>query len=269
MKIVLVGPGRAGTGLGIAMQRAGHDVVAVAGRDPGRTAAVARRLDALSVAIGEPLPAADLVVIAVRDDAIAEVAASLADAVDETGGVVHLSGATSVASLDPITDRGIATGSFHPLQTLPSPEAGAERIDGAWVAITAVEPLRSRLHDLATSIGARPFDLDDDRKALYHAAASAAANFPVAALGVAHDLFASAGVPFEAARPLVEAAVSNAFAHGPRAALTGPIARGDRDTVAAQLEAVTADGQWPDAFRALAAAVADYAGTAGELDMDS
>lgn len=265
MKIALVGPGRAGTALAHAIQLAGHDVVAVAGRNAENTAAVADRLDALPLAIGEPIPGVDLIVIAVRDDAIAGVAADLADAVADAGAVVHVSGATSVDDLHPITARGTATGSFHPLQTLPSPEAG-QRLDGAWIAVTAAEPLRSALHDLATSIGARPFDLGDDDKALYHAAASAASNFPVAALGVAHDLFAAAGVPFEAARPLVEAAVANAFDQGPRAALTGPVARGDRKTVAAQMEAVTDDAQWPGAFAAFVEATADYAGTAGDLE---
>ncbi len=116
-------------------------------------------------------------------------------------------------------------------------------------------------------MGGRPFDLDDEQKVVYHAAAAAAANFPVAALAVASDLFDAAGVPFEAAKPLVEAIVANAFDLGPRAALTGPVARGDAETVAAQLAAVAAHRPgWEQAFRWFVSATADVAGTTDQLE---
>ncbi|NIR35990.1 MAG: DUF2520 domain-containing protein, partial [Actinobacteria bacterium] len=98
--------------------------------------------------------------------------------------------------------------------------------------------LADRLFELATSIGMHGFELDDSDKALYHAAAAAAANFPLAALAMSRNLFEAAGVPFDAAGPLVEAIVANAFEMGPADALTGPIARGDVGTVAAQLAAI-------------------------------
>ena len=186
----------------------------------------------------DPLPSGDLLVIATRDGAIAAVASVLAAGGPEIDSAVHVSGLTPVTVLDPLRRQGMRTGSFHPLQTLPNPEAGAARLAGAYIAITAEEPLRTQLEQLAADIGATPFRLEDKDKALYHAAAAAAANFPLAALAMAEDLFAEAGVPWDAARPLVEAVVANAFDLGPRAALTGPVARGDVSTVAAQLEAV-------------------------------
>jgi predicted short-subunit dehydrogenase-like oxidoreductase (DUF2520 family) len=266
MRIALVGPGRAGTALAIAMQRAGHDIVAVVARDPQQAEATAARLDALPLAIGDPIPPVDLVVIAVRDGAIGEVAAALAPVIGDAGGVVHLSGATPVAVLQPLAAMGIQTGSFHPLQTLPTAEVGAERLDGAWIAVTASPPLADTLAGLATSFGGRPFDLEDEQKSTYHAAAAAAANFPIAALAVASDLFDAAGVPFEAAKPLVEAIVANAFDLGPGAALTGPVARGDAETVAAQLAAVAARcPEWEQSFRWFVAATADVAGTTDQL----
>ena len=195
-------------------------------------------VDAVPLTLDEPLPSGDLLVIATRDGAIAPVATALAAKELEIDSAVHVSGLTSVAALDPLQDRQVQTGSFHPLQTLPNPEAGAARLAGAYIAITAGMPLRQRLEELAGDIGATPFSLVDGDKALYHAAAAAAANFPLAALAMAEDLFAESGVPWEAARPLVEAVVANAFDMGPRAALTGPVARGDVATVAAQLHAV-------------------------------
>lgn len=112
-------------------------------------------------------------------------------------------------------------------------------LEGAWVGVTTdSDLLADRLFALATSIGMHPFELADAAKPLYHAAAAAAANFPLAALAMSERLFADAGVPFAAAGPLVAAVVANAMSMGPRDALTGPIVRGDVGTVRAQLAAI-------------------------------
>ena len=239
MRIALVGPGRAGQSIAISANGAGHDVAAVAARDIEQATVVARRFDAVPLAIGEPVPPVDLVIIAVTDDAIEAVAGEIAPvARNAAASAIHLSGATPVSALQAFGDHGVAIGSFHPLQTMPTPELGARRLAGAWVAVTADEPLRSTLYDLAETIGLRPFDLRDDDRLAYHAAAAAAANFPIAALAIAERLFEAKNVPFDAARPLVDAIVANAFDSGPEASLTGPIARGDTATVAAQIGAV-------------------------------
>jgi len=227
--------------LALAASAAGHQIVGVVGRTLGGAEVAAASVAAVPYGIDAEFPAGDLMVIATRDDAIGVVAASIAGRVPpgEGSGAIHMSGLVPSSALAPLADAGYITGTFHPLQTLPNPEAGAARLAGAWVGITAAE-LRPRLVELAESIGMRPFDIDDAAKALYHAAAAAAANFPLADLAMSSDLFKQAGVPFEAARPLVEAIVANAFELGPRAALTGPVARGDIDTVAAQMAAIAA-----------------------------
>ncbi len=267
MRIVLVGPGRAGMALALALRAAGHEIAGVLARTAAATGAAAARLDGPALERDEPLPDAHLVVVAVRDDAIAEVAARLAERAAAAGAAVHLSGLKPVADLEPLAAAGLATGAFHPLQTLPTPEAGAAALAGAWVAVTTADAaLRDRLNRLAASIGAHPFDLEDRAKPLYHAAAAAAANYPLGALAMAESLFAAAGVPFAAARPLVEAVVSNAFDLGPAAALTGPIARGDAGTVTAQLAAVRRDvPEWAPGFVAYARVVAGVAGRSDEL----
>jgi len=242
MRIALVGPGRAGQSIAISANGAGHDVAAVAARDIEQATVVARRFDAVPLAIGEPVPPVDLVIIAVTDDAIEAVAGEIAPvARNAAASAIHLSGATPVSALQAFGDHGVAIGSFHPLQTMPTPELGARRLAGAWVAVTADEPLRSTLYDLAETIGLHPFDLRDDDRLAYHAAAAAAANFPIAALAIAERLFEAKNVPFDAARPLVDAIVANAFDSGPEASLTGPIARGELDVVRRQCEAL---GAW-------------------------
>jgi predicted short-subunit dehydrogenase-like oxidoreductase (DUF2520 family) len=259
MNIALHGTGRAAGALGIAFTNAGHTIVAV----HGRTAEGIARTSALFDVVPGPV---ELRVIAVSDDAIEEVALGLIN-VDDGAPIVHVSGAVSLAALDAIAATGVQVGSFHPLQTMPDPVTGAYRLRGAWIGITAPQPLHEQLAALATSIGGRSFAVADEDKPLYHAAAAASANFVLAALALAKDLFDAAGVPFEAAIPLVDAIVENAFALGPRAALTGPIARGDVATVVKQLEAVRQERpDLLDQFMCMARATASTAGSSDRFE---
>ncbi len=267
LQITIVGPGRAGMALALACRGAGHRVAAVVGRDRGRTAAAAASVDAVALALHEPLPGGDLLVLAVSDDAIAPVAQLIGTRATGYSGVVHLSGFVTLDAMAAFDDVGVATGSFHPLQTMPTPETGAARMAGAWVGITASEPLRTLLRALASSLGAEPFDLVDGAKPVYHAAAAAAANLPLAALTMASDLFDAAGVPFAAAEPLVTAVVANAFELGPRSALTGPVARGDVGTVVGQLRAVARERpEWVPGFVAFVREIARISGRSAEFD---
>jgi len=266
MNVILLGPGRAGRAISLGLRSAGHTIVGVLARDPEAAVAAASELETQPLVWGETLPAADLVVIAVRDDAIAAVASQIGPLAHDVSGAVHLSGITPVSALDGLT--GPMIGSFHPLQTLPTAEIGAARLEGAWVAVTSeTDFFADRLFSLARSLGMHPFELDDTAKAVYHAAAAAAANYPIAALALAERLFAAAGVPFEAASPLVAAVIDNAMSIGPGAALTGPIARGDVGTVSTQIEAVRQVA--PDLvehFMAMGRAVAEVAGSDAEMD---
>ncbi len=268
LAIVVVGPGRAGLALALAARNAGHRIAAVVGREAGHAEGAAATLGTTALVAGEdPLPAADLLVIATRDGAVADVARGIAPTASAVTAAVHLSGLLPVSTLEPLASVGLAIGAFHPLQTLPTPAAGAARMEGAWIGVTARGDLHNRLHILTESMGAYPFDIEDAAKPLYHAAAAAAANLPLAALTMAHDLFEAAGVPFDAARPLVEAVVANAFAIGPRPALTGPVARGDVATVSAQLDAVAdAAPQWLPAFAQGVMQLAAVAGTAHDFE---
>lgn len=233
LRLLVAGPGRAGGAFLLAAAGAGHDLVGV----------VSRRRDVgaspvFDLAGDDPLPRADLLVLAVRDDAIRPVARQLAPRAAAVGTVCHLSGFTSVDALSPFGSR---IGSLHPLQSLPDPERGARALVGAWAAITAFEEeVAELLAGFARSLGMRPFPLEDEAKAAYHAGAASASNFVVTVLGVAADLLAAAGVPLRAARPLTESAVADVYDRGFAAALTGPIARGDVGTVRGQLAAARA-----------------------------
>jgi predicted short-subunit dehydrogenase-like oxidoreductase (DUF2520 family) len=248
--------------LALAASAAGHDIAAIVARSRAAAQDAAATVGSAPLAIGDELPPSDVVIVAVRDDAIHAVAAALEGSVSRCRAAVHVSGLAPVSCLAPLAAADLSIGSFHPLQTLPTPEAGAARLAGAWIAITTGVPaFRERLEMLARSMGAHPFALDDTAKATYHAGAAAAANFPLAALAMASDLFEHAGVPWEAARPLVEAVVANAFELGPRAALTGPVARGDVDTVSGQFDAVYRHApEWRTTYAAFVQILARLAG---------
>lgn len=230
MRLVIVGPGRAGQSIAIASERAGHEIVGVLARTSGATKWPDLDWD-------QPLPDSDVVFVAVRDDDIAGVSAQIAPLVGNVGVVAHLSGFTPVLVLHHLQEIGVEVGGFHPLVSLPDPETGAGALRGGFVGIGGDPLAVDMLTHLASTLGMEHFRLDDEARPAYHAAAAAAANFVVASLAVSGDLFDSAGIEPRVSRPLVERVVANVFDKGPAASLTGPIVRGDIDTVIGHLTA--------------------------------
>ncbi len=195
--------------------------------------AIAARLRERGVAVRED---AELRLLCVPDRAIAEVARSI-----EPGPwVAHVSGGTPLSALDPHTRRF----SVHPLQTFTR-SRGPEQLDGAWGAVTAEDDdARERALWLAETLGLRPFALADDKRALYHAGASIASNFLVTLYRAAAGLVVEAGAPPEALLPLMTRTIENGFE------LTGPISRGDWETVDRHRAALRGSG-FEDAYEAL------------------
>jgi predicted short-subunit dehydrogenase-like oxidoreductase (DUF2520 family) len=201
--------------------------------------AIAARLRERGVEVRED--GAELVLLCVPDGAIAEAARS----VEPGPWVAHVSGATPLAALDPHSRRF----SVHPLQTFTRAR-GPEQLDGAWAAVTAESAeAREVAVRLAETLGLRPFELADDQRVLYHAGAAIASNFLVTLRRVAGRLVEDAGAPPAALDPLMRRTIENGFE------LTGPIARGDWDTVEAHLKAIRArQPEYEGLYRALAEA---------------
>jgi predicted short-subunit dehydrogenase-like oxidoreductase (DUF2520 family) len=213
----VVGPGRAGRSLARALAAVdGWEVVGF----------VARGDDLSAAAHGT-----DVVVVATPDDAIAGVAAGIEPVA--TTAVVHLAGSRGLDVLAPHARRG----ALHPLMTLPNEQAGAARLRGAWFAVAG----DAVVLDIVRALDGRSFPVADEQRVMYHAAACVAANHVVALLGQVERFAAAAGVPFSAFFDMVRAAVDNTEALGPVAALTGPAARGDLDTIARHLAAMAPD----------------------------
>lgn len=230
MRLIIVGPGRAGGALAIAASQAGHDVVGVLSRS-------STHIYGPVVPWDSPLPEADVVLIAVKDDSIASVTERLKSMVENIAVVAHLSGFVPVLSLQPLQERGVAVGGFHPLVSIPDPASGAGALRGAFVGIGGDQLAIDTLTHLGSSLGLESFRLEDTDRPAYHAAAAAAANFVVTSLSISSDLFESAGIDPRVSRPLVERVIANCFDNGPAQSLTGPIARGDVDTVVGHLTA--------------------------------
>jgi predicted short-subunit dehydrogenase-like oxidoreductase (DUF2520 family) len=265
MRIAIVGAGTVGTAVAVRWREAGHTIRAVAGRDATRDRA-ARWLPGVDVVpISDAATGADLVALAVPDDALADVAASIADAIDPGVWALHLSGALGLDVLAPLERAGCGVLAIHPLQTFADVDGALETMAGASIAVTARDDDGAATGDrLARDLGGRPFPLADEQRPLYHAAAVFASNYVVALSGAASDLFSAAGVPntVDAMQPLQAATLANVHRLGPQQALTGPAVRGDAGTVARNLDAVaTAAPPLVPAYVALCRVAMDVAGS--------
>ncbi|MGH3006693.1 MAG: Rossmann-like and DUF2520 domain-containing protein [Gaiellaceae bacterium] len=189
---------------------------------------------------------ADLVLLCVPDRAIAEVAG----AIRPGPWVAHTSGACRLGELDPHERRF----SLHPLQTFTHAR-GPEQLEGAWAAVSGEgrEAVAAGF-ELARVLGLEPFELDDEERPAYHAGAAIASNYLVTIHWAAAELFRAAGAPPEALEPLMRRTIENGFE------LTGPIARGDWETVERHLAEIRARRpQLEPMYRALADATATVA----------
>ena len=235
-RLWIVGAGRLGLALGLTLHRSGAVAsLAYTGRRPDPPDHPLFRGGA-TYSADLQAPADDLtgIVLAVPDGAIPGVAAALAGLPPGIP-VLHASGALSVDALAPLAARGHPVGGLHALAAVADPVAGAERLRGATFGVEGEGEARSLALRIVEGCGGRALAVPSEGKPLYHAAAVFAANYAVALLGVAERLMGEAGVPPEEARAalagLASGAVENVALRGPAAALTGPVARGDAETV--------------------------------------
>jgi predicted short-subunit dehydrogenase-like oxidoreductase (DUF2520 family) len=237
--IGIVGAGAVGTALGVALTRAGWPVHAVASRDADRRERFRSLVD-VSRVFADPEPILDeveLIILAVPDDAIAPLAASLR----MYGGqaMIHTSGALGAEVLAPAMAAGTQIGAFHPLVAFADTERAVEALHGATIAIEGDDQLASMLAGMAEALGATPVRLAPGSKAAYHAAAVLAAGGFVALLDAIAELGRVAGLDEAGSLaiygPLIEGTLGNARALGIQAALTGPMTRGDVGTLEAHL----------------------------------
>ena len=260
-RVFIIGPGHVGRGLSRAFRASGVEVVGLHGKRPSGVASS-------TGALPKELAGANIIVVSVRDpqldEAIGEVIAASRDGRVARGTVIlHTSAIAEPAGLRTLNDSGFPSGTFHPLVPFSDPDVAAELLRKGWIGIDGENAARSASRRLAGHIGARTLDIPAGKKPAYHAAAVISSNFPVVLASVAGHLLHDIGVPDTSAYQAVESLMSGALANMkqtlPDDALTGPIVRGDLETVGKHLRALQGHGPASDVYRALSAAAVEIA----------
>ena len=271
LSVGIISAGRVGAALGFALERAGHVVVACSAVSHASRERARRRLpDTAILPVHEVAARAELVLLAVPDAELASVVSGLAatQAVRPKTIVVHTSGANGIGVLAPLTEQGCLPLAVHPAMTFTGSDEDIERLPDSCFGITAADDVGYAIgQSLVLEIGGEPFRVREDARTLYHAALAHAGNHVVTVVADAVEALrgqrcgaqgllgqqlvddAPGGIAERVIGPLTRAAVENTLQRG-QAALTGPVARGDADVVAAHLRALAeVDPQLAEAYR--------------------
>ena len=267
-RVFIVGAGQVGRGLYRAFRGSGVEVLGLHGR---RHTAWTTSTGSIPSSISD----ANTIVVAVRDHQIDDVISELLD-LDRvnhkprlaTGTVVlHTSGSAEPELVPALSERGLGGGTFHPLIPFGNPERVPDLLKKAWVGIDGDDLARSASRRIAGHIGSRTLEIPAGGKSLYHAAAVMSSNFPVVLAGIASELFMALGVPERSAQQavqgLMDAAVSNLSDHSPKDALTGPVVRGETDTLMRHLGALRQDADARAVYKRLSLAALAIAAQRG------
>jgi predicted short-subunit dehydrogenase-like oxidoreductase (DUF2520 family) len=252
-RVFIVGAGRAGRSLARALRAGGVEVAGLHGRnaDPAE-----------GITAGPPpksLGSATCVLVTVRDAQLEGALETLTTAAIAPAAIVlHASGSADPSGLGALRRAGHACGTFHPLVALSDPEHAPQTLRGAWIGIDGDPEARTVSERLAAAVAANVLYIPLGEKARYHAAAVFASNFPTVLMCLAEELLREVGIAPDVARralhPLFASAVENLRGGSGAGALTGPIVRGDADTIARHLDALRAHPDTLDAYRALSRA---------------
>jgi predicted short-subunit dehydrogenase-like oxidoreductase (DUF2520 family) len=258
--ISIVGPGNLGSALALELARAGYPIRYIltrAGTKITRPKALARRLRAELVVLGQQPLDTDIVWLTVPDDAIAEVAAQLASSQSWKGKIVfHSSGALTSEELAPLWDKGAWVASVHPLMTFVAGKKPSWR--GVSFAIEGDDEAMRMANQIATDLGGRPFDIDRRSKVLYHAFGSFASPLVIALMSAMEQVAEAAGIPPEKAkemmRPLLGETLNNYLQGDAASAFSGPLVRGDVHTIRKHLTHLKRTPEVREVYLALARA---------------
>ncbi len=257
----VVGAGPVATALAGALRLGGVPVLGLWARRPGpaRQAGSAAGVAAFSSAPPDILLEAEVVIIAVRDQMISEVAQMLVGTglVNKRHVLLHCAGAASAREvLGAVSGKVGGIGTLHPLSAISDGKAAMRTLKGTVFGVEGDEVGRAAATKLVTAIGGLVLGLDSSQMASYHAAAALASNYVVSVIDAATHVLAAAGVsPAQAVQalvPLAEGALRNVAKQGTTEGLTGPVRRGDAATIQRHLEALRGSPELAEMYRALA-----------------
>ena len=260
--VSIIGTGRLGTALAIALAQEGYAFGALVARKRENARRAAAMLDGSGrvMAVKElaNLPAPELLFIATPDDQVAKVVETLAKLdwnARSTSTVLHTSGALSASVLSPLREKGWSTGSLHPLVSVSESKAGARLLRGAFWSVEGDKRATRLGKTIVRDLKGKSFSITSENKPLYHAAAVMASGNVTALFDVAIDMLAECGLTKREAQsallPLLASAVRNLEKLDPARALTGTFARGDVETVKRHLASLKKNHDALEVYRLL------------------
>jgi predicted short-subunit dehydrogenase-like oxidoreductase (DUF2520 family) len=277
MKIGVIGAGKVGTALAHAMKARGLVVVSMCDID-------AEALETARGYVGEGpayttdaagvVKTADVIAVTTQDREIRSVAKTLAERFERFDGKLffHTSGAHPSSELAPLDKKGAILGSLHPLQTFPDIDSGIAALPTTYVFIEGDERAIAVLEEIGSTIGHKAVRIDSANKVLYHLSAVVVCNLLSALMYTGEDVMRRIGIDLGPFFPIIEATLKNIEAKGPLLALTGPVVRGDAETVAAHLGAIHGMEPVRTVYRALsrvALAMSEERGTLTAEQVDA
>ena len=258
--IGIIGTGKMGTSLGRALHRYGIPITAISDSSPEaaqESLALLEDADTVIAHAQTTAGMADLIILTVPDDSLTAVVDQLRNARIrwEEKTVFHCSGLHSAGLLAPLRAQGARTASVHPIQSFAGKDGGPESFRGITFGIEGDAKALDQARSLIEILGGRVLVLDPKEKPLYHAACSIASNLFVALTGLAVELLKETGMEsasaFAALTPLIRGTLKNMTESGPKTSLTGPLKRGDIDSVASHLKALKKDPAAAAVYRRL------------------
>lgn len=246
MRFFLVGPGKVGISLSLLFAKAGHELVGCLCRSEEGCLKAREylRREAAAGEVPDSLSRAELILIATSDSAIEEAAHRLRDSglLRDGQAICHTSGVLGSEILRSILGSRVSSASLHPVQSIASVDAGLALLPGSFFTVEGDEQAVVMAEKLVADIGGTVHRIESGAKPLYHAALSLSSNFSVLLCWLAEKMLVRSGIEKEVSRGLVRELLAGTFSNlgelGAEAALTGPVLRGDDETVRAHIRAL-------------------------------
>lgn len=239
MKIAIIGIGRMGGALALALSKVGYTVETLVTNDVSKTSAIADRILPTPRVILfkelQKLATPDLIFITTQDDNVAKVAIELAKYINSECTVLHTSGSLSSEILSPLKEKSCYVGSLHPLVAISEPQMGMENFKNAFFCLEGDKEAVDICKSIVTNLQGHSFFIPTSSKPLYHASAVMTAGHLVTLFQIAIRMLGECGIPSDQAQkillPLAKSVFSNLEEQSPTEALTGTFARADTETL--------------------------------------
>ncbi|MCX5806364.1 MAG: DUF2520 domain-containing protein [Proteobacteria bacterium] len=270
MKIGIIGAGKVGISIGYVLKQKGMDIAAVSDISEASIIAAKTYLgDKVFYTTDnvEVVKASDIIAVTTQDRIIKEVAIEITGKMEKLDGKLffHTSGAHSSELLSPLETKGARLGALHPLQTFPDIDSAINVLSDTFIFIEGGEDSIDALHEIGTALGSGVIRMKGEQKLLYHLCAVIVCNLLCALLYTGEDIMDKIGIELQPFFPIIKATLNNIENKGPLMSLTGPIVRGDVETVLSHIEAMEDMELYKKVYKSLSLVALDMAKERGDI----